>query len=81
MLNGGAGDNQFIFLAPADGGDVVQAFGTVIGKDDVIAISRKGFGAGLDLGTLPQGRYHEGATNRANDANCRFVLRTGDDTL
>jgi Ca2+-binding RTX toxin-like protein len=80
-LIGGGGDDHFAFKLPGEGGDVITDFGVLTGNDDLIQISRSGFGAGLAVGVLTADRYHEGATNQANDADCRFILRTGDDTL
>ncbi len=76
-LTGGTGADVFLFNAPGQGGDRISDFGNV----DRIGISRAGFDLGGTGDDLPAGRFHSGRTNQAQDANDRFIFRTGDETL
>ncbi len=71
--------DQIVFGALAHGGDRVINFSDT----DEVLISLRGFGLGGTPGGLEAtpDRYHEGTTNKAQDAQDRFIFRTTDNTL
>ncbi|WP_168732904.1 calcium-binding protein [Aliigemmobacter aestuarii] len=77
-LTGGAGADDFIYLARVQGGDTITDFGR--GNDD-IHIKASAFGGGLRAGALDPDQFVARASNRALDADDRFIFRTTDKTL
>ncbi len=71
--------DQIVFNTLADAGDRIINFSF----SDEVMISRAGFGAGGTLGGLEAtpDRFFKDATNKAQDAEDRFVFRTNDNTL
>lgn len=80
-LTGGEGDDTFYFRSPAERGDVIVDFSNT-GQDDVLQIHAGGFGlTNLATGPLAAARFRLGATNRAGDADDRFIFDTRNDSL
>ncbi|EYD71491.1 Alkaline phosphatase [Rubellimicrobium mesophilum DSM 19309] len=81
-LTGGLGNDAFVFLSPAEAGDVVTDFHNATGDNDLIRIDASSFGAGLKEGsTLAATQFQIRADNLARDADDRFIFRTTDATL
>jgi hypothetical protein len=79
-LCGGQGDDVFEFLAPGQGGDLVDDFRNVAGNDDRIEISAEGFG--LVAGALLESQFvTRDMDNKAQDGDDRFVFCLSDRTL
>ncbi len=76
MLFGGTGRDRFIFENSRDGGDRIRDFSVV---DDVIAISRQGFGGRLRRGVLRARQFTIGS--QAQDRGDRFIYRSSTGTL
>lgn len=81
VLSGGLGNDQFRFNSLAETGDKISDFGAGIGNDDRIVIDTAGFGGGFGGGEVLSTMYRARADNVAQDADDRFILRTGDKTL
>jgi Ca2+-binding RTX toxin-like protein len=80
LLSGGVGFDfdVFVFDKLSDAGDRITDYVPVL---DTIRIDMSGFGISLPTGTLPSGRFHASTTRQADDAQDRFIFRTGDETL
>jgi hypothetical protein len=52
-----------------------------LGNNDAVEVAIAGFGAGLVRGVLAAAQFQIRNDNRAQDANDRFIFRTGDATL
>ncbi|GHC62221.1 hypothetical protein [Neogemmobacter tilapiae] len=76
-LSGGGGADVFVYARASHGRDKISDWQGI----DRFEVDASGFGGGLALGALAAGRFHAGATNKAQDANDRFVFRTTDATL
>ncbi len=80
VLTGGGGDDRFIFNAPDEGGDRITDFDRI--NSEQIFVQDTGFRAGLQAGDLNADQFHTSAnSNRAADADDRFIFRTSDTTL
>ncbi|MCA2652670.1 calcium-binding protein [Microcystis sp. M061S2] len=78
-LTGGAGADRFVFNSASEALDTITNFSIT---DDFINVSATGFGGGLLLGTLPNGRFRSGAgATSANSINQRFIYNTSDGGL
>jgi Ca2+-binding RTX toxin-like protein len=77
VLAGGAGADAFIYATASEGRDRITDWKTI----DRFEIDASGFGAGLTTGALAASRFRARADNQAQDANDRFIFRTGDETL
>jgi Ca2+-binding RTX toxin-like protein len=77
ILAGGGGADAFIYATASEGRDRITDWKTI----DRFEIDASGFGAGLTTGALAASRFRARADNQAQDANDRFILRTGDETL
>ncbi len=88
-LNGGAGrdvltggadfaSDTFVFERLSHAGDRITDFISFL---DTIRISDTGFGINLAEGTLNADRFISGTTRQAQDAEDRFIFRTGDESL
>jgi Ca2+-binding RTX toxin-like protein len=81
LLNGGAGDDRFVFRTLAEAGDTIATFGATVGNNDLFMLTVTGFGGGLARGALSATQFQTRADNLAQDADDRFIFRTGDKTL
>jgi len=71
VLVGGAGNDQFTFLNPAEGVDIITDFASVFDK---LAFSASGFGGDLALGTLSDFQFFLG--DSATTGDHRFIYNS-----
>jgi Ca2+-binding RTX toxin-like protein len=76
-ISGGLGADDFVYNRASEGRDVITDWN----RSDDFHMEAAGFGGGLEAGALAAGRFVSGTTNKAQDANDRFVFRTTDATL
>jgi Ca2+-binding RTX toxin-like protein len=81
LLSGGAGNDNFVFNATAEGGDLISDFGNAGTNDDQIRIKASGFGGGLVAGALGAAQFIVRVDHAAQDADARFIFNTVDHSL
>jgi Ca2+-binding RTX toxin-like protein len=81
LLTGNGGNDVFLFGAVAENNARITDFSGRAGNNDSFEINATTFGGGLTVGTLAAGQFRTATTNRAGDANDRFIFRTTDETL
>ena len=67
-LTGGTGQDTFVFQSKSEGSDRITDFSVV---DDVMNVSKVGFGAGLNVGTLLASQFVLGSS--ATNSSQRFI--------
>ena len=76
-LNGGKGSDRFLYMNKSEAGDIITKFE----KIDHFVFEGQAFKLGTYAGQLREKNFYSTTTNKAHDANDRFIFRTGDDTL
>ena len=79
LLTGGGGDDVFLFMDVQENSAVITDFSRRPGNDDSLHFSAANFG--LAEGRLSAAAFRAGPTNKAGDANDRFIFRKTDATL
>ena len=77
ILNGGRGHDKFLYMNRNEAGDIITKFE----KGDHFVFEGQAFKLGTYAGQLKEKNFYSTTTNKAHDANDRFIFRTGDDTL
>ena len=77
ILNGGKGNDKFLYMNRSEAGDAITKFEKV----DHFVFEGQAFKLGTYAGQLKEKNFYSTTTNKAHDANDRFIFRTGDDTL
>ncbi len=80
-LNGGAGNDSFLYYEKAEFGDVITDFTNTSGNNDSFRFIAAAIGGNLSAGVLPSNWFRARTTNEAVDTNDRFIFRTTDKTL
>ena len=76
-LNGGNGKDKFLYMNRSEAGDAITSFK----KGDHFVFEGQAFKLGTYADQLKEKNFYSTTTNKAHDANDRFIFRTGDDTL